>query len=435
MNQIETARAGRISSEVEVVSRQEGIPAQNLMALVAAGKAVIPCSTKHSCRKICGIGKGLRTKVNANIGTSPDFASLDAELAKLAAAESAGADTVMDLSTGGDIRAIRRAIVEKATVAVGSVPIYEAGVTAARRRGSVLEMTAGDMLEGLRAHIEDGVAFATIHCGVTRRTVEILRKNPRLCGIVSRGGTFLAHWIAASGRENPFYERFDEVIDMLKEGDVVLSLGDGLRPGAIADSFDAAQVAELVEMSELAARASAAGVQVMIEGPGHVPLDQVEAQVALEKSLTNEMPFYVLGPIVTDVAPGYDHITGAIGGALAAAAGADFLCCVTPAEHLALPDAGQVREGVIAARIAAHAGDIAKGVRGAADADRRMSTLRRRRDWEGQIAMALDGQHAEEIRKHAESGTSDACSMCGEFCVFKIADSDTMGLRDPAADR
>jgi phosphomethylpyrimidine synthase len=334
----------------------------------------------------------------------------------------------MDLSTGGDIRAIRRAIVEKASVPVGTVPIYEAGVTAATRRGSVLEMTAGDMLDGLRAHIEDGVAFVTVHCGITKKTVQVLKDNPRLCGIVSRGGTFLAHWIHATGQENPFYERFDEVIAMLKEADVVLSLGDGLRPGAIADSFDAAQVAELVEMSALARRAFDAGVQVMIEGPGHVPLNQVAAQVELEKSLTNEMPFYVLGPIVTDIAPGYDHITGAIGGAIAAASGADFLCYVTPAEHLALPNAEQVREGVIAARIAAHAGDIAKGVRGAREMDRRMSSLRRRRDWKGQIEMALDGRHAEEIRRHAESATGDACSMCGQFCAYKLSEKDPFSL-------
>ncbi len=421
MNQIDMARAGRVSSEVEIVARQEGMAAQNLMALVAAGKAVIPVNRNHPPRKICGIGSGLRTKVNANIGTSTDYSLVEVELEKLAAAESAGADAVMDLSTGGDLRAIRRAIMEKATVPVGSVPVYEAGVLAAKRRGSVVEMTAGDMLEGLRAHIEDGVAFATIHCGVTRRTVDVLKRSPRLCGIVSRGGTFIAHWISRTGQENPFYERFDEVIDMLREADVTLSLGDGLRPGAIADSFDAAQVEELVEMSGLARRALDAGVQVMIEGPGHVPLSEVTAQVQLQKSLTGGMPFYVLGPIVTDIAPGYDHITSAIGGAVAAAAGADFLCYVTPAEHLALPDASQVREGVIAARIAAHAGDVAKGIKGAADMDRRMSQMRRDCNWEGQIAMALDGPHAESIRKHAQTSAGEVCSMCGEFCVFKIA--------------
>jgi len=428
MTQVETARAGRVSSEVEIVSRQEGVPAQTLMALVAAGKAVIPVNRRQPPVKLCGIGKGLRTKVNANIGTSPDFPEVQRELEKLDAAQSAGADTVMDLSTGGDLRAVRRAVMEKATVPVGSVPIYEAAVTAARRRGSVLEMTAGDMLEGLRVHIQDGVDFVTVHCGVNRRTVEILRKNPRVCGIVSRGGTFLAHWIIKNNQENPFYERFDEVIDMLRGEDVTLSLGDGLRPGAIADSFDAAQVEELVEMAGLARRALGAGVQVIIEGPGHVPLSQVVAQVELEKSLTDGMPFYVLGPIVTDIAPGYDHITAGIGGAVAASAGADFICYVTPSEHLALPDAEQVREGVIAARIAAHAGDLAKGVRGAFEMDRRMSEFRRRRDWKGQMEMALDPVHAARIRAHAESGTDDACSMCGEFCVFKIADADRLSF-------
>lgn len=422
MTQMEMARAGRVSPEMEVVADDERMPVQRLMALVASGKVVIPANRKHPPKKLCGIGKGLRTKVNANIGTSTDCGSLDGELEKLAAAEAAGADTVMDLSTGGDLPGIRRAIVSKAAVPVGSVPVYDAGVTAARTRGAVLEMTAGDMLEALRVHIEDGVDFVTVHCGVTKRTVEVLRKQPRVCGVVSRGGTFLSHWIEKSGEENPYYERFDEVLGMLAEFDVVLSLGDGLRPGAIADAFDAPQVEELVAMQELAARAVEAGVQVMIEGPGHVPLSQVAAQVHLQKSLTAELPFYVLGPIVTDIAPGYDHITAAIGGAVAAAAGADFLCYVTPAEHLALPDVDQVREGVIAARIAAHAGDIAKGVPGAAETDRRMSMLRRKRDWAGQIEMALDPKHADEIRRHGTTPESDVCSMCGEFCVFRIAD-------------
>lgn len=422
MNQIETARCGRVSPEMEIVADRENIPVQQLMAYVAAGKVVIPCNRNKPPEKICGIGKGLRTKVNANIGTSTDFPSLDRELEKLAAAEAAGADAVMDLSTGGDLRDIRRRIIERATVPLGSVPIYDAGVTAAVNRGAVLEMTAGDMLEALRTHVKDGIDFVTVHCGITRRTVEVLRRHPRVCGVVSRGGTFLSHWIEKSGEESPYYERFDEVLDMLREADVTLSLGDGLRPGAIADAFDAPQVEELVVMTELAARALKAGVQVMIEGPGHVPLSQVAAQVNLQKSLTGGLPFYVLGPIVTDIAPGYDHITSAIGGAVAAAAGADFLCYVTAAEHLALPDADQVRKGVIAARIAAHAGDIAKGVPGAAEIDRRMSELRRRRDWEGQIGMALDPKHADEIRAHAKSADSGVCSMCGSFCVFRIAD-------------
>jgi len=427
MNQIASARAGRVSPEMEIVARRENISVQRLMSLVAAGSVVIPCNRNHPPEKICGIGKGLSTKVNANIGTSPDFPSLESELDKLAAAEAAGADTVMDLSTGGDLAEIRRRIVESASVPLGSVPVYDAGVTAALSRGMALEMTAGDMLEALRAHIADGIDFVTVHCAVTRRTVETLKRHPRVCGVVSRGGTFLLHWMEKTGEENPYYARFDEVLDMLREADVTLSLGDGLRPGAIADSFDAPQMEELLVMGELARRALEAGVQVIIEGPGHVPLSQVKAQVDLAKSLTSGRPFYVLGPIVTDIAPGYDHITAAIGGAAAAAAGADFLCYVTPAEHLALPDAEQVREGVIAARIAAHAGDIAKGVGGAADADRKMSELRRRRDWKGQTAMALDGRHADEIRSHAASADSGVCSMCGRFCVFRIAEEGSPG--------
>ena len=429
MNQIETARSSRVSSEVEMIARQEGVPAQNLMALVAAGKVIITTNSKRPPKKLVGIGKGLRTKVNANIGTSTDFQSLDGELEKLAAAESAGTDTIMDLSTGGDIRAVRRAIIEKATVPVGSVPIYEAGVTAAKRRGSVLEMTAGDMLEGLRAHIEDGVAFVTLHCGVTRRVVDVLKRNPRLCGIVSRGGTFLAHWISRTKQENPFYERYDEVLGMLKEADVTLSLGDGLRPGAIADSFDAPQVAELVEMAGLAERALKAGVQVMIEGPGHVPLNQIETNILLQKRLCHGAPFYVLGPLVTDIAPGYDHITCAIGGAMAAAAGADFLCYVTPSEHLRLPTVEDVREGVMAARIAAHAGDIAKGVKGAMEKDSAMARCRKKLDWEGQFDLAIDPEKARRLR--AESGVADhgACTMCGEFCAYKVMD-DAMGKEE-----
>lgn len=422
MTQIEKARSGHISAEMETVARREGIPAQQLMALVASGRVVIPANRNHPPANLCGIGRGLRTKVNANIGTSTDFTSLDEELEKLAAAEAAGADTVMDLSTGGDLREVRRTIIEKATVPVGSVPVYDAGVTAARRRGAVLEMTAGDMLEAIRTHVEDGIDFVTVHCGINKHTVDVLKKHPRLCGVVSRGGTFLAHWIEKTGQESPYYERFDEVLGMLAEADVVLSLGDGLRPGAIADALDPPQVEELVVMKELAERALSAGVGVIIEGPGHVPLSQIAAQVELQKSLTDDKPFYVLGPIVTDIAPGYDHITAAIGGAVAAGAGADFLCYVTPAEHLALPNAEQVREGVIAARIAAHAGDIAKGLPGADEADRRMSNFRRHRDWPGQIEMALDSKHADEIRRHAKSGDSDVCSMCGKFCVFRIAD-------------
>jgi phosphomethylpyrimidine synthase len=424
MNQIETARQGRVTPEMEIVARAEGVAAQTLMALVAEGKVIIPANRNVPPKKICGIGKGLSTKVNANIGTSQDFPSLERELEKLKTAEAAGADAVMDLSTGGDLRAIRRRIVEEATVCLGSVPVYDAGVTAAVNRGAVLEMTAGDMLEALRTHIEDGMDFVTVHCGITKSTVELLKRHRRVCGVVSRGGTFLSHWIDHSGQENPYYERFDEVLDMLAEADVVLSLGDGLRPGAIADAFDPPQVEELVILKELADRALAAGVQVMIEGPGHVPLSQVTAQVELQKSLTGGLPFYVLGPIVTDIAPGYDHITAAIGGAVAAAAGADFLCYVTPAEHLALPDVEQVREGVIAARIAAHAGDVAKGVPGAAEADRRISTFRRDRNWDGQIEMALDSRHADAIREHAKSSESSACSMCGKFCVFRLADGD-----------
>ena len=349
------------------------------------------------------------------------------ELEKLAAAEAAGADAIMDLSTGGDIPAIRRCLMDACHVTVGTVPIYEAAAAAARRAGNIAAMTAADMLAAVRHHAEDGVDFVTVHCGVTRRIAESEALGRRVCGIVSRGGTFLAHWMRHHRQENPFLERFDELIDIAREFDVTLSLGDGLRPGAIADAMDGPQVEELLVLADLAKRAVAAGAQVMLEGPGHVPLDQVEAQIRLEKELTGGLPFYVLGPIVTDVAPGYDHITSAIGGAVAAMAGADFLCYVTPSEHLGLPRPEDVREGVVAARIAAHAGDVARGVPAARQWDRRMSEARSRRDWERQAAEAIDPARARELRAARRPGHDDVCSMCGDFCVFKIRNGDKQG--------
>jgi len=400
----------------------EPVDAARLRELVRDGRAVVLTSAVHPPERPCAVGAELRTKVNANIGTSKDYAELDRELRKLAAAEEAGTDTVMDLSTGGDVAAIRKELIAHATVPVGSVPVYSAAVQAAARGKTVLDMTAREILGAAREHMADGVSFVTIHCGVTREVLRTLAESRRVCGLVSRGGTFLAAWMRHTGQENPFFEHFDELIDMAREHDCTFSLGDGLRPGCLADSMDRAQVHELMVLAQLRERAVAAGVQVIIEGPGHVPIDQVEAQVKLEKELCHGAPFYLLGPIVTDVAPGYDHLTAAIGGSIAAAAGADFLCYVTASEHLSLPDEEQVRRGVIAARIAAHAGDVGKKVRGAADWDREMSACRRRRDWEGQLRRCIDPQVARQVRQSGPPADEEVCSMCGEYCVFKLAD-------------
>ena len=425
MTQLAQAREGVVTDEMRRAAEVDGVAAEQIRAGLAAATVVLPANRHRTRRRPVAIGQGLHTKVNANIGTSGDYADLERELAKLAAAEEAGADTVMDLSTGGDLRAIRQAVLDQAAVPIGTVPIYDAGTRAIRAEGTIRAMTADGILATVRAHAEQGVDFVTVHCGVTRAVTDTLVRHRRVCGMVSRGGTFLAEWVRFHGQENPLYERFDEVLDVAREHDVTLSLGDGLRPGALADAFDAPQVHELMVLAELAERARKAGVQVMIEGPGHVPLHQIEAQVRLEKDVCKGAPFYVLGPLVTDIAPGYDHITGAIGGAIAAAAGADFLCYVTPAEHLALPNVSHVRQGVMASRIAAHAGDIAKGIPGAADRDREMSRRRRRRDWPGQLELCLDPKLAGSLRDEAMPADEQTCSMCGELCVFKIADEDS----------
>ncbi len=420
LTQLESARKGVMTDAMKHVAESESMSPDVLLERVASGRIAIPANVRRKASGYCAIGQGLRTKVNANIGTSMDCASLENEIVKLKAAVDAGADAVMDLSTGGDLRAVRRAIIDTSPISVGSVPIYEAAPKAAAQHGNIARMTGDDMLAAIRMHAEDGVDFVTVHCGVTRAVIDCLRKQPRVCDVVSRGGTFLETWMEANEAENPLYERFDEVLDILHEFDVTLSLGDGLRPGCLADACDSAQIAELRTLAELARRALDRGVQVMLEGPGHVPLAQVETQIRLEKELTGGLPFYVLGPIVTDVAPGYDHITSAIGGAIAASVGADFLCYVTPSEHLSLPGPDDVRTGVIAARIAAHAGDIAKGVRGAAEWDRKLSAARAAQDWETQIALSIDPAHARDVRSKAAPHNAEVCSMCGDYCVFKV---------------
>ncbi|MBM4083564.1 MAG: phosphomethylpyrimidine synthase ThiC [Planctomycetes bacterium] len=421
MTQLQQAKAGRITPEMRRVARAEGVSPQHIRDKIAQGHLIIPWNLRRKASKVFGIGEGLRTKVNANIGTSKDYADVKVELEKLRAAEEAGADTVMDLSTGGDISATRARIIAESSLPIGTVPIYEAAVQAATRKHSIRDMTAASILGAVRHHCEDGVDFVTVHCGVTRRVVEEMRRSKRVCGIVSRGGTFLAEWMTIHKRENPLYEHFNELLAMAAEHDVTLSLGDGMRPGALADAFDRPQVHELEVLAELFERAYAAGVQVMIEGPGHVPMNQIEAQVRLQKAMCHGAPFYVLGPLVTDIAPGYDHITAAIGGAIAAAAGADFLCYVTPSEHLGLPKPDDVREGVIAARIAGHAADLAKGIKGAWEWDKSFSALRRQRDWKGQLSRCIDPVRARQFRDKARPHDDDVCSMCGEYCVFKLA--------------
>jgi phosphomethylpyrimidine synthase len=434
MTQLQIALRGEISDEMKSAAELEGRSAEMVRDGIAAGRIVIPMNRSREALglhkpKVCAIGEGMRTKVNANIGTSEDYLDLDSELAKLAVAVEVGADTVMDLSTGGDIVAIRRKILEKSPVPVGTVPIYDAAVRCAKA-GGIREMTAAHMLGALRDHVEQGVDFVTVHCGVTRDVLRTLDGSSRVCGIVSRGGSLLSAWMWHHASENPYFEQYDEVLALCREHDVTISLGDGLRPGALADAMDRAQVHELNVLAELAERAHAAGVQVMIEGPGHVPFHQIPAQVRLQKELCKGAPFYVLGPLVTDVAPGYDHITSAIGATAAAAAGVDFICYVTPAEHLGLPTAEHVREGVMAARIAAHAGDIAKGLPGAAEWDRRFSELRRKRDWDGQLASCMDPVRAKALRDERRSADSDVCSMCGEFCAYRMAEA-----KDTAAEK
>ena len=422
MTQLEYAKRGSLTPQMRAVAGSEGIDPKRLLKEVAAGRIVIPSNRLRKKSKLCGIGQGLRTKVNANIGTSADLSNLNTELKKLKAAVECGADTIMDLSTGGDLKKIRRAMLKASPVPLGTVPIYEVAVTAEREKRQIPSIGADEMLAVLEEQAKEGVDFFTIHCGVTMETVECLKKEGRVVDVVSRGGAILIEWMAHNGRENPFYEEFEKVLGIAREYDITLSLGDGMRPGCLADATDRAQVQELIILGELAKRARDAGVQVMIEGPGHVPINQIESNILLEKEICQGAPFYVLGPLVTDIAPGYDHITSAIGGALAASYGADFICYVTPSEHLGLPSVSDVKTGVIAARIAAHAADIAKNVKGALDWDISMSMARKKRDWQRQFKLAIDPAVAREYRKRSRPASKDVCTMCGQYCSMKISD-------------
>jgi len=419
MTQRIKARKGIVTKEMETIAIEEGVSPEWLKDKVASGRAIIPANRKHKGVKPVGIGEGLRIKVNTNLGTSSDHIDLEDELKKLEVSIQTGTDTVMDLSTGGDIDAIRKEIICHSSIPVGTVPIYEAAIEAVRKRKALAKMRVGDLFEVIERQAEEGVDFMTVHCGVTRSSVERLRRDPRVLGVVSRGGSFLIEWMIYNNQENPLFEHYDRLLKIAKRYDVTLSLGDGLRPGCLADATDRSQVEETIILGELTERTWAEGVQVMIEGPGHVPLDQIEANVLLEKRLCKGAPFYVLGPLVTDISPGYDHITCAIGGAIAGRAGADFLCYVTPSEHLKLPSVEDVREGVIATRIAAHAADIARGNQKALQKDLDMAKARKNFDWKKQIELSMDPEKARRYHDEGKSKEDDACTMCGEFCAIK----------------
>lgn len=419
MTIMEQLRNGDLPDVVVAVARDEHVPVDALVAKILAGRVVIPANNQKVLASPRGVGEGLRVKVNANIGTSQEHGDIDEELQKVDIAVANGADAVMDLSTGSKTEETRRAVIGRSPVPVGTVPLYEAFLKGGKARGSIEGLTADDIFSRIEAHGKEGVDFVTLHCGLTRESLARMRAQGRVINIVSRGGALLVEWMIRNDRENPLYEQYDRLLSICAKYEMTISLGDGMRPGALADATDRAQIQELLILGELAKRARERGVQVMIEGPGHVPLDQVETNIRLQKSLCDGAPFYVLGPLVTDIAPGYDHITGAIGGALAAMAGADFLCYVTPAEHLRLPTVEDVKAGVIASRIAAHAADIARGLPGARERDDRMSRARKRVDWEGMFAECLDPETARRMRAEIPSKSDTVCSMCGEFCAVK----------------
>ena len=430
VTQIDYARAGIVTEQMRSVAAKEGICAESVREAVAAGRIAIPANIHHGALDPEGVGScldgvPLRTKVNVNLGISGDLADEEEEWRKVDVALELGAEAIMDLSNSGKTRAFRRALIERSPAMVGTVPMYDA---IGYLEKALIDITPDDFLEVIRAHAEDGVDFVTVHAGMNRRVIDSFKETGRLTNIVSRGGSLIFAWMEATGNENPFYEFYDDVLAILHEHDVTISLGDAMRPGSIYDASDAAQIAELIEIGKLTQRAWDAGVQVMVEGPGHMALDEIAANMKMEKRLCHGAPFYVLGPLVTDIAPGYDHITAAIGGAIAASSGADFLCYVTPAEHLRLPDAHDVREGLIATKIAAHAADIAKGVPGARNRDNRMSDARRRVSWGEMFDLALDPQRAREFYESAPPVTEGTCTMCGKMCAMKTVNDLMDGL-------
>jgi len=421
MTLIEKTRKGEITEDIKKVAVKEKVDPDVLAQSIIRGHAVIARNRLHKTEPT-GVGKGLSTKINANIGTSKDKVSFDDEMKKLDICVQYGADAVMDLSTGGDTKALRKILIEKSPLCVGTVPIYEAVVRSVERRGSIAKMTVDDLFEVIEDHGKDGVDFVTVHAGITMKAVESLKKEGRILDVVSRGGAFLLEWMIYNEKENPLYEHYDRLLDVSHKYDMTLSLGDGFRPGCLEDATDRAQIDELITLGELQKRSLESGVQTIIEGPGHVPLNQVELNIRLQKELCNGAPFYVLGPLVTDVAMGYDHIAASIGGAIAAAAGADFLCYVTPAEHIRLPNLEDVKEGIIASKIAAHAADIAKGLPSAFERDRKMARFRKALDWEGQISMSFDPEKVRRYRSEVPPTESDVCSMCGDLCAIRTVE-------------
>ena len=415
MTLMKEARQG-VTERIRKVAEAEGLDSEYLRRQVASGRVVIPGNPIHAPRPV-GIGEGLSVKVNVNLGTSRDMPSLDDEIEKARVALKYGTDTLMDLSTGGDIDAIRRAILKEVDVPLGTVPIYQTGLKAARR-SAVIDMDEDDIFKGIELHAKDGVDFMTVHCGITKESVEWLKRSKRVTDVVSRGGSFLTAWIIHNDRENPLYENYDYLLEMAQEYDFTISLGDGLRPGCIQDATDGPQIQELIILGDLVRRARENDVQVMVEGPGHVPINQIAANVMVEKTICGGAPFYVLGPLVTDIAPGYDHIVGAIGGALAAYNGADFLCYVTPSEHLSLPTPEDVKEGLIASKIAAHVADLSRGK--GLERDLAMSKARKALDWEGMYKEALDPDKARAYRARGSTAEDEGCSMCGDVCAIRI---------------
>ncbi len=416
--QMDAARKGILTDEIKTVAEKEKMPVDKLMQLVSEGKVVIPKNKNHRCIEPEGVGSMLRTKINVNLGVSRDCKDYDLEMKKVLSAVDMGAEAIMDLSSHGDTEPFRKKLCEECPAMIGTVPVYDSVIHYQR---DLATLTAKDFVDVVRLHAENGVDFVTLHCGITRKTIDQIKNVGRKMNIVSRGGSLVFAWMSMTGEENPFYEYYDEILDICEEYDVTISLGDACRPGCLADSTDVCQIEELVRLGELTKRAWGHNVQVMVEGPGHVPLDQVAANMKVQQTICMGAPFYVLGPLVTDIAPGYDHITSAIGGAMAAMSGAAFLCYVTPAEHLALPNLDDVKQGIIASKIAAHAADIAKGIPGARDIDDKMADARRNLDWDAQFECALDPETAKKIRdeRAPEDDHADTCSMCGKFCAVR----------------
>lgn len=429
--QMDAARKGIITPEMEIAAVKEDMNIDELVELMAKGQAIIPANKRHTALSPSAIGAKLKTKINVNLGISRDCKDMDMEIEKVNSAVKMGAESIMDLSSYGDTRTFRRRLTQECPAIIGTVPIYDAVVYYHK---PLKEITSQEWLDIVKMHAEDGVDFMTIHCGINRETAGKFKRNKRLTNIVSRGGSIIFAWMEMTGEENPFYEHYDEILDICREYDITMSLGDACRPGCLKDASDISQIEELITLGELTKRAWAKDVQVMIEGPGHMPMDQIAANMKIQETICQGAPFYVLGPLVTDVAPGYDHITSAIGGAIAAANGASFLCYVTPAEHLRLPNLEDVKEGIIASRIAAHAADVAKGIKGAIEWDHKMSDARKRLDWEEMFSLSMDPEKARRYRAEAKPEKEDTCSMCGNFCAVKnmnrILDGEIVNIYD-----